>query len=198
MAGNYEFTEQEALGFDIFRGKGMCSACHVRSASSDDGPSAFTNFTFDNIGVPKNPENPYLLANPDWFDQGLAGFLATVVTYEVYALANLGKHKVPTLRNSARNPGAGSPKAFSHNGYFKSLKSIIHFYNTRDVKPVCPDDFTTEKDALKLNCWPAAEVVETVNSDELGNLGLTDEEEDAIVAFLATLSDGFKVQKKVK
>jgi hypothetical protein len=66
------------------------------------------------------------------------------------------------------------------------------------VKPVCPDPFTTEKDALEMGCWPAPEVVENVNSDELGNLGLTDEEEDAIVAFMMTLSDGVKVKKKVK
>ena len=49
-----------------------------------------------------------------------------------------------------------------------------------------------------MNCWPAAEVLTNVNVDELGNLGLTDAEEDAVVAFLETLSDGFKVKKKVK
>ena len=57
---------------------------------------------------------------------------------------------------------------------------------------------TTESDAIAMNCWPAAEVLTNVNVDELGNLGLTDAEEDAIVAFLETLSDGFKVKKKVK
>jgi len=39
--------------------------------------------------------------------------------------------------------------------------------------------------------WPDPEVEENVNTDELGNLGLTDAEEDAIVAFLKTLSDGY-------
>ena len=74
----------------------------------------------------------------------------------------------------------------------------MHFYNTRDVKDVCPDAFTTEKDALGMNCWPEPEVPENVNTDELGDLGLTDAEEDAVVAFLHTLSDGVKVKKKVK
>ena len=63
-----------------------------------------------------------------------------------------------------------------HNGYFKSLEDVVHFYNTRDVAGVD---------------WPAPEYAETVNHDELGDLGLTQEEEDAIVAFLKTLSDGY-------
>jgi cytochrome c peroxidase len=66
-----------------------------------------------------------------------------------------------------------SVTAFSHNGFFKSLEEIVHFYNTRDVEP-----------------WPAPEVPENVNTDELVDLGLTAEEEAAIVAFLKTLSDG--------
>jgi cytochrome c peroxidase len=77
-----------------------------------------------------------------------------------------------------------------HNGYFKTLKAVVNFYNTRDVKPTCPDPFTSERDALRMGCWPPPEVALNVNSDELGNLGLTDKEEDAIVAFMLTLSDG--------
>ena len=110
----------------------------------------------------------------------------------------MGKQKVPTLRNVGKRYGKGYPKAFTHNGYFKSLKSVVHFYNTRDVKATCSDPFTTEKDALKMDCWPEPEVAANVNSDELGNLGLTDAEEDAVVAFMNTLSDGFKVKKKGK
>ena len=64
---------------------------------------------------------------------------------------------------------------------FKSLKEVVHFYNTRDVED-----------------WLPPEVPENVNTEELGDLGLTDAEEDVIVAFMKTLSDGFKVKKKVK
>ncbi len=84
----------------------------------------------------------------------------------------------------------GFVKAFGHNGYFKSLEGIVHFYNTRDVKDVCPDPYT-EAEARAANCWPAPEVAENVNTAELGDLGLTPKEEAAIVAFLKTLSDGF-------
>jgi cytochrome c peroxidase len=81
-------------------------------------------------------------------------------------------------------------KAYGHNGYFKSLEGIVNFYNTRDVKSVCPGDYT-EAEALTENCWPAPEVSQNVNTAELGDLGLTADEEAAIVAFLKTLSDGY-------
>jgi cytochrome c peroxidase len=93
-------------------------------------------------------------------------------------------------------------KAFAHNGYFKSLKQIVHFYNTRDTKPVCTDDPSTEVDeslfmpveqAMAKGCWPEAEVTINVNTSELGNLHLTDSQEDAIVEFMKTLSDGYGV-----
>jgi cytochrome c peroxidase len=73
-------------------------------------------------------------------------------------------------------------KAFGHNGYFKSLEEIVHFYNTRDVLPLCEDTADPEPG---VNCWPAPEVPENVNTDELG-------EEAAIVAFMRTLSDGYQ------
>jgi cytochrome c peroxidase len=82
-------------------------------------------------------------------------------------------------------------KAYGHNGYFKSLASIVHFYNTRDAKPPCVNAFTTEAGALALGCWPVPEVPVNVNTKELGNLHLTPAQEEAIVAFLETLSDGY-------
>lgn len=78
-----------------------------------------------------------------------------------------GKFKVPGLRNVAL-----TATYMLHNGVFKTLKEVVQFYNTRD----------------KGN-WPPPEVPETVNKKELGNLGLTGNEVDAIVAFLNTLSD---------
>ena len=207
LAGEAKLSDKEIWGLALFEGKAMCSLCHPTGVAS-----AFTDFSYDNLGVPRNPDNPFydmdeeLLddgspinpAGSDWIDPGLGGFLATMPEWHAMADENMGKQKVPTLRNVGKRPGNGYPKAYTHNGYFKSLKSIVHFYNTRDVKPLCPDSFTTEKDALKMDCWPEPEVAVNVNSDELGDLGLTDAEEDAVVAFLNTLSDGFKVKKKVK
>ena len=81
---------------------------------------------------------------------------------------------MPTLRNVDKRLDPATVKAFGHNGFFKSLEDIVHFYNTRDV-----------------STWPAPEVAANINSDELGNLGLTLAEEQAIVAFMRTLSDGW-------
>ena len=71
----------------------------------------------------------------------------------------------------------------------KSLKEVVHFYNTRDVLPKCRAGDAGEK----ITCWPEAEDSTNMNKRQLGKLGLTDQEEDAVVAFLKTLTDGYKV-----
>ena len=192
--GQAKLTQQERKGFALFRGKGKCHRCHI----SNGQQALFTDFTYDNLGVPKNPENPFYYADPvfnplgyDWVDEGLGGFLATRFDYAPYANANLGKQKVPTLRNVDKRPDEYFVRAYGHNGYFKSLEGIVHFYNTRDVLPTCQVDYT-EAEALAAGCWPAPEVAANVNVDELGDLGLTTDEEAAIVAFLKTLSDGYQ------
>jgi cytochrome c peroxidase len=181
LQGEATLTAQEALGLELFEGKAMCSACHLSEPEPDGEPPLFTDFTYDNLGVPKNPENPFYNMprrwNPDgqnWIDYGLGGFLQNA-GYEpdVYE-PELGKQKVPTLRNIDKRPSNDFVKAFGHNGFFKSLEEIVHFYNTRDVA-----------------VWPAPEAPMNVNTDELGNLGLTPDEEVAIVAFMKTLSDGY-------
>ena len=190
-------SQQEKKGLNLFRAKGKCANCHVIDAGPDGASPLFTDHTFDNLGVPRNPENPFYWQatfNPlgaDWLDLGLGAFLAGRLDYQPYAPVNLGKQKVPTLRNVDKRPYPGFVKAFGHNGYFKSLKGVVHFYNTRDAKPACPDPFTTEAEALALGCWPAPEVDINVNDREVGNLHLTEAQEDAIVAFLKTLSDGY-------
>jgi cytochrome c peroxidase len=123
-------------------------------------------------------------------DNGLGGFLATRPEWRVLAEANMGKQKVPTLRHVDLRPTRTFAKAYMHNGYFKTLGGLVHFYNTRDVKPVCSSALT-EREALARDCWPPPEVMVNVNTDELGNLGLSQAEERAIVAFMGTLSDGY-------
>jgi cytochrome c peroxidase len=191
--GMAKLTKEERRGFALFQGKGKCKLCHI----SNGQEALFTDFTYDNLGVPKNPENPVYDYDPEFVDWGLGGFLATRPDYEQFADENLGKQKVPTLRNVGKGSCEAEPdnpdcivKAYTHNGYFKSLAGIVHFYNTRDVLPACPGDYT-EAEALAADCWPEPEVAENVNRDELGDLGLTPDEEAAIVAFLDALSDGY-------
>jgi cytochrome c peroxidase len=196
MLGEVELTAEEEWGMELFNGKALCSACHPAPL--------FTDFTFDNLGAPKNPKNPFYQMdqvflddgspiNPQgaaWIDPGLGGFLQNRPESYFTALGldkatavaeNWGKHKVPTLRNVDLRPGKGFPKAYLHNGVFKSLEEVVHFYNTRDVGD-----------------WPPPEVAANVNIDELGDLGLTAAEEHAIVAFMGTLSDGYKPPKHTR
>jgi cytochrome c peroxidase len=101
----------------------------------------------------------------------------------------------PSQCPTTEAPGPYFQKEFFHNGYIKSLKQLVHFYNTRDVMAFmfgttsghCPAG-TTER----VNCWPTPEVPGTVDMTT-GNLGLTDTEENQIVAFLQTLNDGYLV-----
>jgi cytochrome c peroxidase len=172
--------EEELKGLMLFNTTGLCAECHVLT-SVNGKPPVFTDFTYDNLGVPRNPDNPFYTMgkkwNPDgkkWVDLGLGGFLEGHEKYKEYAAENMGKQKVPTLRNVDLRPNDGFVKAFMHNGLFKSLKEVVNFYNTRDV------------DGAE---WDPPEVSENVNVDELGDLGLTPEEEDAIVLFMKTLSD---------
>jgi cytochrome c peroxidase len=182
-AGLASLTTEEVKGWSLFQGKAGCQGCHVSRGSRP----AFTDFTFDNLGVPKNPANPFYVASPGFIDYGLGGFVATMP-----ALGNpapeMGKQKVPTLRNLDLRPFPLGVKAYMHNGVFKSLEDVVHFYNTRDVLPRCE---STPSPVFGVNCWPAPEVPQNMNTDELGNLGLSAAEERAVVAFLRTLSDGY-------
>ena len=192
--GTAKLTKEEQKGSALLWGKGKCALCHIFGGKK----ALFTDFTYDNLGIPKNPDNPVYNVNPDFVDPGLGGFLMKRPDYQEFAAENYGKHKVPTLRNVGKGSCEAEPenpdciiKAYGHNGYFKSIWQIVHFYNTRDVKMRCPDPLTPIEEALANDCWPEPEVSANLNTDELGDLGLSFEEEMAIVAFLKALSDGY-------
>lgn len=188
LAGEVKLTKQEKKGLNLFKGKGKCSSCHISKPGPMGEPPLFTDFTYDNLGVPENPDNPFYTMPPewnpdgeDWVDLGLSGFLANVgYGPDVYE-PELGKVKVPTLRNVDKRPNEDFVKAYAHNGYFKSLEEIVHFYNTRDVPG----------EGWNGTPWPAPEVSDNVNTAELGDLKLTPMQEEAIVAFMKTFSDGY-------
>lgn len=69
---------------------------------------------------------------------------------------------------------------------------VIDFYNTRDLKPNCGSEWVSEEEALHQGCWPIAEVTVNVNHDELGKLGLSKQDVDDLIAFLNTLTGGYK------
>src|SRR5882762_6273591 len=181
----------------------------------------FTCFGSANLGLPLNPRDAIYYQNtPDFFgftanpfgfgfrDLGLGTFLRSGPgswaspndDWTQFAPSSDGKMQTSSARNAAMTPpqcptteapGPFFQKEFFHNGYIKSLKQLVHFYNTRDVFPFavtsghCPPG-TVEK----VTCWPMAEVPNNIDQT-LGNLALTDHEEDQIVIFLQTLTDGF-------
>jgi len=98
-----------------------------------------------------------------------------------------GKMQVSTARNVDMRPCPTFVKAFMHNGYLKSLKEVVHFYNTRDTLGECTG---VPGEIEKVTCWPPPEVPATVDMT-VGKLGLSPTEEDQIVAFLKTLTDGY-------
>lgn len=206
-------TEQENLGHDLFynrrpipfapsaEGGGPpfnvalfpdlpetnCSFCHsdnpgpVGPGPRDDGSELFQLYAddaFHNIGMPKNrwlPKEP-----------GLGGHTGVAD----------GFFKTPTLRNVDKRKHKYFIRAYGHNGWFKSLKQIVHFYNTADVtnpengKTRCPKHIKTATRAIRKNCWPEPEHPDTAGFGALiGNLGMTSAQEDALVAFMKTLTD---------
>lgn len=204
LAGLVELSKEELHGMELFRNKGKCAACHPMEPGEKGEAPLFTDYTFDNLGIPRNPENPWYSMpqnfNPDgakWVDQGLGDVLANRAEYRQYAQDNYGKQKVPTVRNVDKRPSSDFVKTYMHNGYFKTLKGVVNFYNTRDTKPACKNPMTSEAEALAQGCWPAAEITVNVNKEELGDLQLSAAEEEAIVTFMKTLSDGYVPLKGV-
>src|ERR1035437_3229008 len=139
LEGQAKLTRQEQNGLELFKGKAKCANCHSVTLGLSSERPLFTDFTYDNLGVPRNPSNPFYNepafnpAREAWVDTGLGGFLKAARYSETVYMAEWGKHKVPTLRNVDLRPTKHFIKAYAHNGYFKSLEEIVHFYNTRDA-----------------------------------------------------------------
>jgi cytochrome c peroxidase len=186
-------TYDEADGLALFnadsdnagsagRAGGMCYACHLTTHHADaDGntyPPLFTDFSYDNLGIPHNPKIA-ALSGPQPTDYGLGAMVkqlreacpecrVTIIRTQTgeIAMEEAGKFKVPTLRNVEKSAPYG------HNGFFPTLHAIVNFYNTRDV-----------------GTWDPPEVANNMNDEELGNLGLNEEQERKIVLFMESLTD---------
>jgi len=200
--------------------QGMAPNSEDTGAAANTRP-LFTCFGSSNLGLPLNPRDAFFYqTTPDFFgftanplgfgyrDLGLGTFLRSGFgswaspndTWTQFAPTSDGQMQTSTARNVAmvppqcpttEAPGPYFQKEFFHNGYIKSLKQLVHFYNTRDVYPFdvtsghCPSG-TIEK----VTCWPKPEVKNNLDMT-VGMLGLSDTEENQLVAFLQTLTDGF-------
>jgi cytochrome c peroxidase len=167
LQGRATLTLEEKKGLALFQGKALCANCHITDPDPMVKRVLFTDFTYDNIGVPKNVTNPFYTqsantAGASYIDLGISAVVGQPL--------HNGKFRVPTLRNIA----ISAP--YFHNGAITTLEDVVRFYNKRD---------------LNTGQFGPPELLQNMNKEELGNLKLSDDEEQQLVAFLKTLTDGY-------
>lgn len=191
LAGKVPLNPAELRGLALFEDpqKANCAACHVSQKRDDGGAPLFTDFSYDNLGIPRNPD---ILANADpaYFDLGLCGPQRADLQHQT----NLcGAFKVPTLRNVATR------KVFFHNGRFKDLQEVVQFYVRRDTHPAEWYPVSTKNKAQyqRFNDLPA-KYLKNVNTTEVPYdrkpgtpPALNADEINDLIAFLKTLTDGY-------
>jgi len=190
LAGRARLSDAQMRGLALFNNplKGNCSACHPSARGSDGSPPMFTDFTYDNLGVPRNPAIP-ANADPAYFDLGLCGPERT----DLAARADLcGAFKVPTLRNIALTA------PYFHNGRFQTLHEVVSFYVRRDTNPqewypLGPDGTIVKFDDLPPQYRRNVNTQEVPYNRHPGDLpALSPSQIDDVVAFLQTLTDGYQ------
>lgn len=192
LRGEVKLSAAEARGLRLFADtkKGNCIACHTFSAKSKNpADHLFTDFTYDNLGVPRNAA---IAANADakTFDLGLCG-PARQKPKELTSKV-CGAFKVPTLRNTTQRP------FYFHNGAFTDLTEVVRFYVERDTHPGKWYPKNAQGKVASFNDLPR-QYVRNVNRDEVPydrkpgqTPRLNDAEIADVVAFIKTLDDGFK------
>jgi cytochrome c peroxidase len=170
LKGEYDLTALEDLGKSLFfsNNNNSCATCHVLKGEDKKGET-FTNYEFHNIGTPANQELRAKNGVKD-IDKGLLNNPS--VTDE----KQMGKYKVPTLRNVA----VTAP--YMHNGVFSDLRTVVEFYDKYNNK-----DRIINKETNK--AWDEPEVKDTISLKELKAKELSDRKVEALVAFMELLTD---------
>jgi cytochrome c peroxidase len=192
LAGKVTLSDGELRGLALFNdpSKGNCAACHTSSKGAGGTSPLFTDFTFDNIGVPRNTLIP-ATADAAYFDLGLCGPDRTDLTGRTDLC---GQFKVPTLRNVATR------KVFFHNGRFNNLRDVLGFYVRRDTNPEEWYPVGVDGTVQKFNDVPAAYRANVNVSEGPYNRlpgmapALSPAEIEDVIHFLGTLTDGYKIQ----
>ena len=187
LAGKAALNPAELRGLALFndRSKGNCIACHPSGKNTNGSPPLFTDFSYDNLGVPRNPliaEN----ADQTYFDLGLCGPNRTDLAVRSELC---GKFKVPTLRNVATR------RVFFHNGRFTTLRDVLGFYVRRDTNPEewyprAADGSINKFDDLPPQYMGNVNRTEVPYNRQPGmQPALSAAEIDDVIAFLGTLTD---------
>jgi cytochrome c peroxidase len=241
----YRFTVAEERGRVLFFNDAQCFQCHSGATldpvlALTGGRNSFTMYCFANVGVPKNPNNPFYretnaTTNPDGSNPAGLQFIDYGLGSNPNSAPNLGTptdgtpfmtsvpgdiqtfrglFKAPSVRNVDKRPAASFVKAYMHNGVFKSLQEVVHFYNKRNIAvdrsgheaafdlavgpppgftPLFPPPEVADnvQNAAGLNPNDPNVTSDPGTNGQVGNLGLTPQQEADIVTFLKTLSDGY-------
>jgi len=191
LAGKVQLSEQEKHGLDLFKDpkKGNCATCHIEKPSRDGKlPPAFTDYQYEALAAPRNKD---ITANrdPKYFDLGMCGPLRKDATKQTNYC---GYFKTPSLRNAATR------QVFFHNGVFHNLDDVVHFYVERETNPEKWYAHGKDGKVNKYDDLPASYQANVDKTDAPfdtkpdGKPVLNDDEAKDIVAFLKTLTDGYK------
>ncbi|MBL0317069.1 MAG: c-type cytochrome [Flavobacteriales bacterium] len=168
LAGKVQFNENEKLGMQLFQGKAGCVKCHSMDPDPVNGKVLFTNYGYYNIGVPRNGNNPFYSTFESINPKG-----KSAIDLGLGGVLNdpeqNGKFRVPTLRN-VQYTGP-----YFHNGFATTLREAVHFMNTSNNGE-----------------FGDPEIRQNVARQLVGSQHMSPDEEDAIVAFLLTLTDGWE------
>ncbi|WP_144106982.1 cytochrome-c peroxidase [Paraburkholderia sp. BCC1886] len=190
LEGKTRLTHAELHGLQLFndKDKANCAGCHLSAPSADGLPPVFTDTQYEALGVPRNTAIP-VNKNPKFYDMGVCGpFRGDLTNLTQYC----GMFLTPTLRNSAERT------VFFHNGVYHDLKHVMDFYNLRNTSPekIYPRDASGK--VQKYDDLPVKYQANIDNADapldrKLGDKpAMSDEDINDIIAFMKTLSDGYK------
>ncbi|MDE1181165.1 cytochrome c peroxidase [Paraburkholderia sp.] len=196
LDGKAQLTVQELHGKKLFDDPagGNCASCHIDQSGANGAHPLFTDFNFQSLGVPRNPE---LRANadPHYYDMGLCGPLRTDQAADK---TNCGLFKSPSLRNTATR------RVFFHNGRFHTLKDSLRFYVQRDTQPAKWYPRDAHGKVVKFDDLPPSMRVNVDTTDEPltrkqgERPAWTERDIDDVAAFLATLNDGYVPETKAR
>ncbi|PXW23447.1 cytochrome-c peroxidase [Paraburkholderia caballeronis] len=189
LDGKVQLSAAELRGKRLFDDptSGNCASCHLDQSGVNGAHPLFTDYTFEALGVPRNPE---LRANrdPAYYDEGLCGPLRTdVASNKAYC----GLFKTPTLRNVATRA------VFFHNGRFHTLRDALRFYVERDTDPAKWYPKDAHGRVQKFDDLPVALRVNVDTTDEPltrkagGRPAWNERDIDDVIAFLKTLNDDY-------
>jgi cytochrome c peroxidase len=180
----------EARGLAAFNdpARGNCAVCHRDTLLPNGGHPDLTDFGMVSVGVPRNPQIP-ANRDPNYFDLGLCGPYRTDLRG---SREYCGMFKAPTLRNVAVK------KSFFHNGVVHDLRAAVAFYAERDLAPARWYKRAADGGVVIYDDLPPSLRVNVNKEPPFDRVAgeraaLSAQDIDDVVAFLRTLTDGYRV-----